>query len=324
MTATSEPDARPARPAPAKINLALAVDPPDPSGLHPIATWAVAVDLVDDVSAGASSNPAAHEPPEPTLSLSRSLASDAPLAFDLDWPAEHDLAHRARVALQDHLGRPLPGRLHIHKRIPPGGGLGGGSSDAAATVALLNQTHRLGLSDAELDHIAEPLGADVPLCASLARTGGARLASGYGEQLAPAPLPPWSRLILLLCAHATPTGPVYQAFDAQTPATRTPGESAESRIQTIIEQTLATGRLTRANDLEPAARKVQPAVDRALTALRHAGHDAHMTGSGSSLFLPRPDDDAPASTRLRDLASLAGPGWVAVQTTILPPSGTAD
>ncbi|MEM9294678.1 MAG: hypothetical protein AAGA57_02660 [Planctomycetota bacterium] len=295
------------RPAPAKLNLALAVDPPDAAGMHPLATWAVGLDFGDEVSFT----------PEPAdePALVRRLAGDAPVAFDCDWPAEQDLVSRARTALQARVGRSVPGRIELTKRIPPGAGLGGGSADAAATLALLNHAHGLGVSHDELDAIAAPLGADIPLCAALARDAGSRLATGYGHQLEPAPMPPWRNIILLLTHRPTPTGPVYQAFDGLLSGGGS-SKDARARVDAIVTKTLDSGRLPVANELEAAARNVQPRIGHALDALRSADLDAHLTGSGSTLFLtpgeqPLPDPQA--------AAAIAGEGWVGQAARVLPP-----
>src|SRR6185295_18407432 len=123
------------------VNLALSVGPPLPAGdpragMHPIASWMHAIDLCDEVwitrlVTGASR-------------LDIAWADDAPRPSPIDWPSEKDLAFRAHRLLEGDTGRALPAAIRIAKRIPVGGGLGGGSSDAAATLLALNDLFALG------------------------------------------------------------------------------------------------------------------------------------------------------------------------------------
>ena len=117
--------------APAKLNLALSVGPPDQRGMHPICTWMVTISLCDDLLVTRLD--------EGRLSRYAILwHPDALRPLEIDWPVPRDLAVRAHLALEQHVGRPLPVQLKLDKRIPVGGGLGGGSSDAAAIEIQLN------------------------------------------------------------------------------------------------------------------------------------------------------------------------------------------
>ena len=138
--------------APAKINLRLLVGPLRDDGYHEIATLMVALDGPADLVTVA---PAA----------TRSVACPG-------LGGRANLAWRALDVLEDALGRRLPCAVAIEKRIPVGAGLGGGSSDAAATLVGANRLLGLGLDDADLEELAGRVGSDVPFFVR----GGARWA----------------------------------------------------------------------------------------------------------------------------------------------------
>ena len=137
----------------AKLNLALSVGPAGVDRMHPIASWMVTIDLMDDIEI--------HRLEEPTLSLyAVHWHREAVSHSDIDWPMSRDLAARAHQALERHAER-MPIRMRIEKRIPLGSGLGGGSSDAAAV--LRQRSFELGLSLEELAEVGSGIGSDVPL-----------------------------------------------------------------------------------------------------------------------------------------------------------------
>lgn len=150
------------RPAHAKINLCLSVGRQQPqgtihegkdvSGYHTIASWMACIDLHDTVTI--------------TRDVAKSgtsiaWAKDAPRTTPIDWPIEKDLAFRAHALLEKKVGRALPVSIRVEKRIPVGGGFGGGSSDAATTLIILNELFELGLTGNDLREIAFVLGSDV-------------------------------------------------------------------------------------------------------------------------------------------------------------------
>ncbi len=150
----------------AKINLGLNVVRKRPDGWHEIESVLVPIRLHDILELV----PAPELGPD-GLELSRSgLLMDGPVEKDLCWCAVKAVA----------VLRPLPGlRLHLHKVIPMGAGLGGGSSDASHTLLLLNELLQLGLTPAELHTLAAGLGSDCPFFLS----PGPQLAEGRGERL---------------------------------------------------------------------------------------------------------------------------------------------
>ena len=256
--------------APAKLNLALSVGPPGADRMHPIASWMVTVDFADDLhltrlDAGRDSLYAIV------------WAPDAPRASDIDWPIQKDLAVRAHLALERHAGRPLPVRMKLEKRIPVGGGLGGGSSNAAAMLRGVRELHGLAVSDGELAEIARGLGSDVPF---LVR-GGSAIVEGLGERLEHHDRTPDVHAVLVFPAAACPTGPVYGKFDQLRP---------DAALQAARVRALA-GSATLAHDApfndlaEPAVAVTPSLADEIAEVAGVTGRRVHVSGSGSTLFV---------------------------------------
>lgn len=198
-----------ALPARAKLNLNLEVVKSRVDGYHDIRTAIQAVDLHDLI--------------EITPAAETSLETSG-LAVVNNEDNSVLTAHRA---VEQATQRKLPTRFQLHKRIPPGSGLGGASSDAATTLKGLVQSYEL---DIDLAAIAQTLGADVPFFLK----GGKALAEGRGEMLKPLPVVPawfviaWPRIELS-------TGDVYRAWDqvhGEGPNhLRRAAEHVESRLQ---------------------------------------------------------------------------------------------
>ncbi|MEM6459265.1 MAG: 4-(cytidine 5'-diphospho)-2-C-methyl-D-erythritol kinase [Planctomycetota bacterium] len=264
--------------APAKLNLALAVGPPDPDdplSRHPIASWMVALDFGDRVTLTALDDDA-------SPSFDVRFADDAPAPRDVDWPLDDDLAVRAHAAVVAHIGRPLPVRLAVEKRVPPGAGLGGGSADAAATLAGLDRLFGLGLGEPGLEPLARRLGSDVSFALGQHFGRDAAVVSGFGEQQQPLPVRPPLHFALILPTFGCPTGAVYHAID-RLPPTRT-------HVSTDDVQALAAadplGPDDLFNDLTPAAVAVRPELGDLLARLTQTlGRPVHVTGSGSACFV---------------------------------------
>lgn len=261
--------------APAKVNLALAVGPPGPGGMHPISSWMLAVDLCDELLITRL--------PDDRLSRYAILwHNDAPRRSDIDWSITRDLAVQAHLALEAHVGRRLPLQLRMDKRIPVGGGLGGGSADAAAMLRAVDALFELGLPDADLETIAAALGSDVPFLLY----GGSAIVGGLGEQIERHAAAPDAHLVLAFPEAACPTGPVYSAFDEQTP-----GPLRDDAIRRLAgDGSAAPDPAALFNDLAPAASRLAPelrSLSDALSAL--AERPAHLTGSGSTLFVVADD-----------------------------------
>jgi 4-diphosphocytidyl-2-C-methyl-D-erythritol kinase len=252
--------------APAKLNLGLRVFPPRPDGFHPVETWMAAISWHDTL----------HVEAAPTLEL---LITGRAEGIPTE-PAKN-LVGKAALALAAHANRPATARITLHKSVPPGGGMGGGSSDAANTLLALNALWNLNLSDDTLEQIASALGSDVPFF--IRQT--AALCTGRGEIMTPLrgqgggqPL----FAVLILPPNGCPTKDVYQAFDAGHQHTP-PKEKTDWQKCAAAPADQLAGLLV--NDLEPPAFHVAPWLkdlcDRAAAII---SAKVHMTGSGSTLF----------------------------------------
>lgn len=293
--------------APAKLNLALSVGPPSPDlgGFHPIASWMMTVDLCDDLILSRL---------EPGV-LSRFAIlwhKDAKRRSEINWSLTKDLAVRAHQALERHIGRPggLPIQMRLEKRIPVGGGLGGGSSDAAAMLRGLNDLFELNLSREELASVGLSLGSDVPFLVH----GGSAIVEGLGEQVerhSPHHTPILHAVIAFPNAQcATPR--VYGLFD----------ELGGSSLRADAVRALAAQRSgpppdAPFNDLAHAAMRAAPQLRENLESLaKLAERPAHVTGSGSSIFVLCDDQLhaialADATERKLGLPAVAVKSWPA-------------
>ncbi len=179
-------------------------------------------------------------------------------------PQEQDLCVRAARLLQQECGCPLGADIVLEKRIPMGGGLGGGSSDAATTLLALNRLWRLGLPRERLMRIGLSLGADVPVFVF----GENAFAEGVGEQLQAYPLPDAWYVVLLPPAHVA-TARIF----AHPELTR---NTISLRIRDLSLRSLQ-------NDLQPVVCSLYPEVARHLSWLGQFAQ-ARMTGSGACVF----------------------------------------
>jgi 4-diphosphocytidyl-2-C-methyl-D-erythritol kinase len=189
-------------------------------------------------------------------------------------PEEGDLCVRAARLLQQHTGSRLGADIELVKCLPLGGGLGGGSSDAATTLIVLNRLWTTGLSRVELQELALRLGADVPVFVF----GRNAFAEGVGERLQELLLAPAWYLVLVPEA-AVSTAEIFSAPEL-TRNTNAITIAAFSVGHGLNESGhVSTGR----NDLEPVVVRRYPQVARHLEWLRRYG-DARMTGSGACVF----------------------------------------
>lgn len=252
----------------AKLNLALSVGGPGADGMHPIASWMASVDLFDDLEL-------VRLPVGYPSRYAINWHEDARRRSDIDWSVSKDLAVLAHDALERHVGRALAVQARIEKRIPVGGGLGGGSADAAMMLHALNRLFDLGLDTETLAEVGGPLGSDVAFQVH----GGAAIVAGLGEQVELHAPPADLHAVLVLPETACPTGPVYRRFDELRPDARVD----EPRVRDLPGSTLSAD--APFNDLAVAAFDLHPALLEDLERVRSVVEGpVHLSGSGSTLF----------------------------------------
>jgi 4-diphosphocytidyl-2-C-methyl-D-erythritol kinase len=203
-----------------------------------------------------------------------SLAVRGPFAAAL--AGADNLVLRAAQVLARHAGCLPAGRIVLEKNLPVAAGLGGGSSDAAATLRGLDRLWRLGLGAEALAPLAARLGADVPVCLA-ARAARMR---GIGERLEPAPGVPALALLLVNPNRPLATAAVFRALGGLPAAAPDSGPPPADRAG-LIDWLRG-----RANHLEAPARRLLPAIDQVLGALaaQPGCALARMSGSGATCF----------------------------------------
>ncbi len=241
-------------PAPAKLNLMLRVVGRRADGYHLLQTVFRFIDYGDVVRVQVRRDGVIHR------RLPLSGVSEA-----------EDLTLRAARALQTATGTQLGADISVDKRLPMGGGLGGGSSDAATVLMALNHLWGTGLSRKRLQDLALQLGADVPVFIY----GQTAQAEGVGEVLTPLTVPPaW--YLVLIPPVAVATGRIFQH----------PELKRDSEMIKIQGFSVPAG-----NDLEPLVCGLYPEVARHLAWLKSVGA-AQMTGSGAGVFAAFADESA--------------------------------
>ena len=255
----------------AKINLGLNVLRKRPDGFHEIESVLVPIPLTDVLEAIV----------DPMLPIGAIEFTSS--GIQIPGSTDSNLCLRALRAIQTL--RPLPGiRLHLHKVIPTGAGLGGGSSDGAHTLTLVNKLLDLELDNDVLHQLAAALGSDCPFFLS----DRPQLAEGRGERLSPIALDlkGWWLLLVNPGVHVG-TAEVY----ANTLANGTSVDLAEVLVNTSPDQ----WQHSVTNSMEHYVFKAYPAVKHLCDALMAQGAAyAAMTGSGSSVFgLFRDEPDLP-------------------------------
>jgi len=228
------------------------------------------------------------------------LRSDAQLRRVTDIAGvapEQDLIMRAAALLRDEVrrrrGAPPPGvDIAIDKRLPMGGGLGGGSSDAATTLMALNHLWQAGLTRAELMALGLPLGADIPFFIF----GETAFVEGVGEAMRPVPSPAcW--YVVIEPGVAVPTAAIFSAPDL-TRNTEPVRIADFSSHQANRNGLMGYGK----NDLQQVATRLFPPVAEAVTWLGRYG-DARMTGSGACVFCAF-DDEEQADAALSNVPAI--------------------
>ncbi|HDY97704.1 MAG TPA: 4-(cytidine 5'-diphospho)-2-C-methyl-D-erythritol kinase [Pseudomonas sabulinigri] len=254
-------------PAPAKLNLFLHITGRRADGYHTLQTLFQFIDYGD--------------------TLHFTLRQDGQIHLHTELPGvapEDNLIVKAAKQLQAAAKTPLGADITLDKKLPMGGGIGGGSSDAATTLAGLNQLWRSGLNDEQLADIGITLGADVPVFVH----GKAAWAEGVGELLTPVELEePWYLVVIPPCSVST-----AEIFSDQ----RLTRDTLPITLAAFREQ---GGR----NDCLPIVAARYPEICNALILLNNYC-EAKMTGTGSCLFGAFPNEREADKVRARLPATL--------------------
>lgn len=248
--------------APAKINLALHVTGRRADGYHLIESLAVFTRFGDRVEIERADSD--------LFSASGKYASAVPLD-------DSNLVVKAREALRREAGlqRTPPVAIRLEKNLPVASGVGGGSSDAAAVLRGLVDAWELDIDDAELARIGLSLGADIPMCLAAKPL----VARGIGDELSSVPDFPALGLVLVNPGTAVSTAEVFNALASRD------NDGLPPLPRTIDFHSIRNWLEITRNDLEPAARAIQPAIGKALSVLNKAGAGfARMSGSGATCF----------------------------------------
>jgi 4-diphosphocytidyl-2-C-methyl-D-erythritol kinase len=255
----------------AKINLGLEIVGKRPDGYHDIRTLFQTVSLGDEIELEAAAG-------------GLELTGDDP---GISWDRTN-LVHRAAGLLRERTGSAEGVRIAVRKMIPAGRGLGGGSSDGAATLLALNRMWGLGLGPEEMAPLARKLGADVPFFLE----GGLCLGEGIGDRLTPLP-----DLSPLACLFAFPPYPIatpsiYAGVDASL--------TSPPKVSKIV-RFLESGDLgLLENDLERVIFRAHPELEPLTRFFREQGALlSQVSGSGSAVYGLFPDPASAEEARRR-------------------------
>jgi 4-diphosphocytidyl-2-C-methyl-D-erythritol kinase len=246
--------------AQAKINLALRVLGKDTDGYHAVETVFLRLELGDDIEIR-------------TTSGKRSLK-----CYEMrDWPPERNLAYRAAALFADETGWPKGFEIEIEKNIPVGGGLGGGSADAAAVLRILNGLAPRPISHEALLNLGGVLGSDVPFLAS---DYAMALAWGRGDKLLRLDPLPLRDVQLFFPPFGIDTAQAYALLDESRGDT----SSKSPELTTEMFASWDSAARNSVNDFEPIIRPRWPEIDALLTRGARSGVFHRMSGSGSTVF----------------------------------------
>lgn len=258
-------------PAPAKLNLFLHVTGRRADGYHLLQSAFRLISLADQ--------------------LDIDLRQDGRIERETDMPGvahDDDLVVRAARLLKQHTGTALGAQINVRKHIPAGGGLGGGSSDAATVLIALNKLWNTRLTRAELMQLGLKLGADVPFFIF----GENAFAEGVGEDLQAINLES-QYFVVVQPAQQVPTQGIFQDPDLTRDTkpvrimdfSRRSGNSSDSgAVSSAFLGADENSGLFGQNDLQPVVLKHYPIVRQAFDWCHQSGLNVRMTGSGSCLF----------------------------------------
>ena len=283
--------------APAKVNLFLRILAKEESGYHQIETLYSAVDFCDEIVLHRTERGVSVEVVGPSVG-----------------PEDENLAYRAADVLLDAAGVTTGVHVCLTKNIPVGAGLGGGSSDAGATLRALNMLLGEPFSGSALLQIAGRLGADVPFFASGA---GGTLAWGRGERLLPIPGAPVLPVLLALPSLHISTSEAYKYLSVPE---RIAPESLD--LDTLGRpETLA---VLAVNDFEATVFERHPELGKLREALHEVGAlTARLSGSGAALFGLFGDREAADRARASLSTSWADVRFVVTETLASQPEPTS-
>lgn len=254
--------------APAKLNLFLEVCGKRPDGYHQLETLMVPIGLCDTLRFTPQ--------PQPGIELRACFACDADAhGFP---PGDDNLIVRAAQWLAAATGCRLGVRIDVLKRIPPASGMGGGSSDAAATLVALNRLWQTGLSDDDLDALAARLGSDLNF---FVRSPQLAVCSGRGEIVEPRPLRRALHFVVLRPLGGLATAAVFREYRPETARPR----SVAPLLARLERGSISGTRDLLFNALTAPAAQLSAEIAAGLQQIRAAGGAAPlMTGSGSACF----------------------------------------
>ncbi|WP_060983582.1 4-(cytidine 5'-diphospho)-2-C-methyl-D-erythritol kinase [Vibrio splendidus] len=235
-------------PSPAKLNLFLYITGRRDNGYHELQTLFQFVDFGDELTVTANSETS-------SITITPEILGVA---------LEDNLIWKAATALQQYTSTSFGADIELKKVLPMGGGIGGGSSNAATVLVALNYLWQLNLSDDQLAEIGLKLGADVPVFVR----GHAAFAEGVGEQLQPAnPDEKWYLVVKPQVSIATVDIFTHSKLTRNTP---------KRALSTLLEQEYV-------NDCEKIVRMLYPEVDKQLSWLLQYA-PSRLTGTGSCVF----------------------------------------
>lgn len=269
--------------SPAKLNIGLKVVGQRQDGYHLLKSIFCLIDLCDQIEIQIT--------PKSKISLIEHMQA---------WFYQKDLAYQAAKLLQNYTGTSLGANIKIKKVIPSGAGMGGGSSNAATTLIILNQLWQTGLSQNELSQLGLKLGADVPFFIH----GRNALVSGIGETCQEVYLPQLFFVIVKPDFHI-PTKEVFANLNLDFSQIN-PNKFDYSYLFRHRE-----------NDLENVVRHIYPQINQLFFELKQYG-TASMTGSGSALYLSFEDKNS-----AKMLANILAPRYNTFLAASLPASTVA-
>jgi 4-diphosphocytidyl-2-C-methyl-D-erythritol kinase len=286
--------------APAKVNLALYVGPPDITGFHPLLTAFQALDVWDEL----------------TVTTAGSMAIEIAADFDVTTiPLDKEnLAWRAHSLLSEHVAPLPPTHFDITKRIPVAGGMAGGSADAAAATIALAQLYELDTDTSNLRDICRALGSDVPF----SLVGGSAVGRGRGDVLEPLRTDRPLALVIVPSADTLSTPEVYRRLDEIRAGedVALPDQLSEEFLKAWRSGDAESLAPLMYNDLQVATLSMMPELQRTLDDIVSLGALSSMvSGSGpTTVGLAR---DAEHAQELAALLRERGYRAVATETTEL-------